>query len=90
MEGALQTQSGARTDAGRPKKWVSMYVSNQDGKELCFRFSKGGPNAWPEPCKDGRIQGCQYCLGRRPNSQCTPPLAQHAKEKGGKGAGKAK
>ena len=87
MEGALQSQSGAqRVETGHPKKWGMMYVAHQDGKALCSRFSKGGPNACPESCKDGRTHGCQYCLGKHPNSQRTSPLAQQAKEKGGKGA----
>ena len=40
----------------------SVYLTNSDGVELCFRYAKGTAGSCPEPCRDFRDHGCQLCL----------------------------
>lgn len=84
--GAASISSGASSSAkgaGRhsveqnhPRKQGSLYVTNQDGVQLCFAFAKGGCS---EPCPNKRSHSCQLCLGTHRNSECSRPWA------GGKG-----
>ena len=54
-------------------------------------FARGAPGACPEPCKNGRVHACQYCLGKHTNANCTSPQASQHRDKGGKqGSGKGK
>lgn len=71
-----------------PRKWGTHYITDADGRELCFRFSKGAHGACPEPCKDNRSHGCQYCLGNHRNEDC--PIHQRKEGGGGKGASGSK
>ena len=65
-----------------PRKFGSMFIATREGKEICYKFSKGAMGACAEPCADGRMHVCQHCLGAHPNAQCSK------RDSGSKGAGK--
>ena len=45
---------------------ASFFVTDRDGNQICYRFSKGQPGACSEPCPDERSHCCQLCLGQHP------------------------
>lgn len=67
-----------------PRKFGQLFITTREGDEVCFKFSKGAAGACAEPCPDGRVHCCQYCLGPHPNAQCSKAKAP----KGGKGPSK--
>ena len=68
----------------RPRRYGQFFVTDRDGNQICYKFSKGQPGACQEPCGDQRAHVCQLCLGQHPNVQCTKSKAGD-KSGGGKG-----
>lgn len=52
-----------------PRKYGQFFVTDRDGKQICYKFAKGQPGACTEPCADHRAHVCQVCLCQHPNGQ---------------------
>jgi hypothetical protein len=46
------------------------YMTTREGKELCFKFARGGEEKCPSPCAQGRAHACQRCLQPHPTREC--------------------
>ena len=79
-KGQNKTQDGG----GHPRKAGREFVTDREGNEICFAFSKGALGACPEPCQNQRSHLCQYCLGAHPNSQCNVKGSGKGKKGGGR------
>lgn len=66
---------------GHPKKQGKFFVTDRDGKQVCFTWARGRECA--TPCPNGRSHLCQLCLQPHRNADCP-------KGGGGKGSGKGK
>ena len=73
---------------GHPKKYGQLFVTTREGDEICYKFAKGAAGSCSEPCGDGRVHCCQYCLGQHQNASC--PKGASKAGKGGGGSGGAK
>jgi hypothetical protein len=57
-------------DGGHPRKnREGMYVTTGAGKQICFKFSRGGANSCPDPCPNGRAHVCETCALPHRNAQ---------------------
>lgn len=73
--------TGKEAEGNHPRKWGTHYISDYDGVELCFRYSKGKLGDCSDPCPEGRSHRCQHCLGSHINSAC-PAVAKKQKGSG--------
>ena len=56
-----------------PKKdRAGLYITTTEGREVCYRFAKGGESACPSPCAAKRAHVCQHCLQPHSNADCRP------------------
>ena len=53
---------GANTGGHPRRSSDGKYQTSREGDELCYKFSKGGAEACPSPCPNGRAHLCQLCL----------------------------
>jgi hypothetical protein len=73
--------TGKEAEGNHPRKWGTHYISDYDGVEWCFRYSKGKLGDCSDPCPEGRSHRCQHCLGSHINSAC-PAVAKKQKGSG--------
>ena len=79
------SSKGGKSQKGavvHPRKFGNTFITTREGDEICYKFAKGAPGACGEPCPEGRVHCCQYCLGQHPNVNC-----QKKDNRGGKGSG---
>ena len=71
------------SQGGHPRKKRGSYTTNQDGKPICWMFSKNG-------CTDTcpRAHQCPTCLGPHKRSDCPRNWAKGGQKKGAKGKSK--
>lgn len=81
-----KVQKGSGKQHVHPRKFGTMFITTREGEEVCYKFSKGAHGSCPDPCPDGRVHCCQYCLGPHQNAQC--PKMKDKASKGGKAPGK--
>ena len=49
---------------------AGLYITTKEGREICYRFAKGGESACPSPCTAKRVHACQHCLQPHCNAEC--------------------
>ena len=74
--GGAGKRGGANSTSGPP------YSLTREGKQICFKFARGGRGACADVCPANRAHVCQYCLQPHSNSECD------SRRGGGKGSGK--
>eukprot|EP00973_Karenia_brevis_P040609 5616588-Karenia_brevis.AAC.1 len=53
------------------------FITDRDGKEICYKFANGGQGACPEPCAQGRAHVCQKCLQPHRNGSTSCPKREY-------------
>ena len=57
-------RQGGQSSRGPP------YSSTREGKQICFKFAKGGRGSCSDVCPAGRAHVCQWCLQPHSNAEC--------------------
>ena len=88
-DAAKRTKPASTASTGiHPKKVGDLFVTVEDGTEICFAYLKGKLGACADPCKNMRARCCQICLGAHPMCHAAKTSPKGSGRGRGRGGGK--